>query len=128
MKNTEQHILGFGDCESKNLIYAIRCRKHNELYIGQTSEKLKDRMSKHRYDCKSRPDNTELSSHFHNKKHDLEKDMEIHILQTGLSTVGERDHFEDRWICQLQTLQPSGMNKDVHSYAAAMYKSYKDTR
>ena len=98
------------------------------MYICHTSEKLEDRMSKHQYDCKSRSDNTELSSLFNKKKHDPEKDMEIYILQTGLSTVGERDHFEDRWICQLQTLQPSGMNKDVHSYAAAMYKSYKDTR
>ena len=67
-------------------------------------------MAKHRYDCKSRPKNTELSSHFE-KNHDPEKDMEIHILQTGLTKLEERDHYEDRWICLLQTLQPCGINK-----------------
>ena len=83
-------------------------------------------MAKHRYDCKSRPKNTELSSHFE-KNHDPEKDMEIHILQTGLTKLEERDHYEDRWICLLQTLQPCGINKDVHAYAACMYKSFKDS-
>ena len=29
-----------------------------------------------------------------------------------LSTVEKRDHYEDRWICQLQTLLPSSINKD----------------
>ena len=126
VKNTKQKKLGFGSCESKNLIYAVRCKKHNQLYVGQTGERLKDRMAKHRYDCKSRPKNTELSSHFE-KNHDPEKDMEIHILQTGLTKLEERDHYEDRWICLLQTLQPCGINKDVHAYAACMYKSFKDS-
>ena len=65
-------------------------------------------------------------SHFE-KNHDPEKDMEIHILQTGLTKLEERDHYEDRWICLLQTLQPCGINKDVHAYAACMYKSFKDS-
>ena len=125
-KRSKEKKLGFGTCDSKNLIYAVRCKKHKKLYIGQTGENLKDRMAKHRYDCKSRPNNSELSAHFHSR-HDPEKDMEIHILQTGLSTVEERDHYEDRWICLLQTLQPSGINKDVHTFASSMYKSFKDS-
>ena len=52
--------------------------------------------------------------------------MEIFILQTGLKTVEEREFYEDRWICLLQTLQPKGINKDIHPYAQAMYKCYKD--
>ena len=126
MKNTTQKIKHFGSCDSSNLIYAVRCKKCNELYVGHTGEKLQVRMSKHRYDCKRRPDNTELSAHFHRGKHDPEKDMEIFILQTGLKTVEEREFHEDRWICRLQTLQPKGVNKDIHPYAQAMYKCFKD--
>ena len=126
VKNTTQKIKHFGSCDSRNLIYAVRCKKCNELYVGHTGEKLQDRMSKHRYDCKRRPDNTELSAHFHRKKHDPEKDMEIFILQTGLKTVEEREFYEDRWICLLQTLQPKGINKEVHPYAQSMYKCFKD--
>ena len=111
--------------EYRNLIYAVRCKKCNVLYVGHTGERLKDRMSKHRYDCRKRPDNTELSFHFH-PNHDPEKDMEIFILQTGLKTVEEREFYEDRWICRLQTLQPTGVNKDIHPYAQAMYKCFKD--
>ena len=125
VKKTIQRIKDFGTCDSRNLIYAVRCKKCNVLYVGHTGERLKDRMSKHRYDCRKRPDNTELSFHFH-PNHDPEKDMEIFILQTGLKTVEEREFYEDRWICRLQTLQPTGVNKDIHPYAQAMYKCCKD--
>ena len=77
-------------------------------------------MSKHRYDCKKRPGNCELAQHFH-QNHDLENDMEIHILQTGLKTEAEREFHEDRWICRLQTLQPHGLNKDLNQFANDMY-------
>ena len=126
VKNTEQKIRDFGTCSSRNLVYAVRCKKCNKLYVGQTGEKLQDRMSKHRHDCRKRPDNTELSAHFH-RNHDPEKHMEIHILQMGLKTVEAREHYEDRWICRLQTLQPNGgINKEVHPYASSMYKSFSD--
>ena len=59
-------------------MYAVRCKKHNCLYIGQTGDQLNNRMSKHRWDAKNRPDNNELATHFH--KHDLDNDMEVWIL------------------------------------------------
>ena len=52
-------------------------------------------MSKHRYDIRKRPENSELAEHFH-LNHDPEKDMEVFILQTGLKTEAEREFFEDR--------------------------------
>ena len=47
-----------------------------------------------------------------NKDHNPEKDMKIYILQTGLKTEAEREFHEDRWICRLQTMEPSGINKE----------------
>ncbi len=83
-------------------------------------------MSKHRYDIRKRPENNELAEHFH-RNHDPERDMEIFILQTGLTTEAEREFHEDRWICRLQTLQPLGINKETHAYASDMYHCYKIT-
>ena len=93
------------------------------LYVGQTGEPLQTRMSKHRYDCRKRPGNCALAQHFH-KEHDPEKNMDIYILQTGLVTEAEREFHEDRWICRLQTMEPSGINKELHQFGHEMYGSF----
>ena len=112
-----------GTCQSKDLIYAARCKKHDLIYVGQTGEKLCTRFAKHRWDITDRPANNELADHFH-KDHKLE-DMEVTILQTGLSKSRmQREYFEDRWICKLQTLQDTGINKDTHQYAKDMYQCF----
>ena len=49
VRNTTQKLKHFGSCDSRNLIYAVRCKKCNEVYAGQTREKLQDWMSKHRF-------------------------------------------------------------------------------
>ena len=53
--------LSRGTCKSRNVIYGAYCKKHDKVYVGQTSERLSDRFSKQRYDIKSRPENTELA-------------------------------------------------------------------
>ena len=116
-------IKDFGNCKSKELIYAVRCKKCDMLYVGQTGEPLQTRMSKHRYDCRKRPGNCALAQHFH-KDHDPEKHMDIYILQTGLVTEAEREFHEDRWICRLQTMEPSGINKELHQFGHEMYGSF----
>ena len=106
-------------------MYAVRCKKHNCLYIGQTGDQLNNRMSKYRWDAKNRPDNNELATHFH--KHDIDNDMEVWILQTGLKTEAERLYHEDRWICLLQTMPETGLNEKINHYAKAMYDCYRVT-
>ena len=49
----------------KEIIYAAQCSKHKVLYIGHTGEQLSERFSKHRYDIKNKPDNSELAKHFY---------------------------------------------------------------
>ena len=110
-----------GGCRSKNLIYAAQCKKHQVTYVGHTGDHLNDRFSKHRYDTKKRPGNSELAEHF-NKGH-TEDDMEVFILQTGLPSEKQREFFEDRWICRLQTL--NAINTDIHQFAKDMYSSFK---
>ena len=106
-----------GTCTSKGIIYAARCKTHNCIYVGHTGEELQTRFSKHRYDIKSRPGNSELAEHFH--RNHTEEDMEVFILQTDLLDESEREFFEDKWICRLQT--QGALNTDLHQYAKDMY-------
>ena len=114
-----------GTCRSKGVIYAAICKKCNKIYVGQTGEELKDRFSKHRYDIKKRPDNSELAEHFH-KDHCIDQDMEVLILQSGLTkSERQREHAEDRWICRLQTMAPAGgINLKMEHFAKEMYASF----
>ena len=109
-----------GNCKSKGVIYAARCKRHEKLYIGHTGKTLADRFYQHRYDINNRSDNTELAMHFH-RNHNLEEDLDITILQSNLKNKSERLFYEDFWICRLRTLQPSGINADGGNFVKEMY-------
>ena len=47
-------------CKSKELVYVVKCIKHNFLYVGHKREQLYLRFPKQSYDISSRPDNSEL--------------------------------------------------------------------
>ena len=48
-----------GNCRTANIVYAARCKIHGYIYIGNIGEELRERFSKHRYDAKNRPDNSQ---------------------------------------------------------------------
>ena len=124
-KGIKVNIKHFGSCRSKEVIYAARCKKHNKIYVGHTGEQLNDRFSKHRYDIKKRRNNSELANHFH--ENHVDADMEVMILQTDVPSEAQREFLEDKWICRLQTLQPTGVNIETHQYAKDMYSCYGKT-
>ena len=110
-----------GNCRTKNIIYAARCKIHDLIYIGHTGDELAQRFSKHRYDTKKRPDNNELSKHIAEYGHDFEKDIDVTILMSNLETAAERELNEDKFICKLGTKSPNGLNVDVGNYGADVY-------
>ena len=114
-----------GTCKTENLIYAARCKKHDLLCVGHTGKSLANRFGKHRSDIKNRPGNSELAEHFHSG-HTLD-DLEVCILQSGIASPEERELLEEKWICRLQTLHPTGINKKIKHFAKDMYTSYKQT-
>ena len=65
---------------------------------------MRVRYSKHKYDVKNRPDQNEFSQHC-KKNHDLEKDIEIYILERLIPLIQARERMEDKYICKLKTLQ-----------------------
>ena len=115
-----------GNCKSKNIVYAARCKVHGLLYIGHTGEQLKDRFSKHRYDAKNRPDNNKLAHHIHHYHHDFDHDIDVTILKDNLNDTKAREKCEDKYICLLGIKQPSGLNSDMGQYGTDMYETYQN--
>ena len=121
--NITEKIKGTGDCKEREIIYAAQCSKHKVLYIGHTGEQLSERFSKHCYDIKNRPDNSELSNHFH-ENHNLSDHLNITILESNIKTAVARRYHEDKWICKLKTLARNGLNTEIGYYAKEMYNFY----
>ena len=111
------------DCQSKHIIYVIECENCKIRYVGETSQKLKDRMNQHRSDINCKQD-TVIADHFsltcpnvnflrvipveqvnrlvpesYTFMGMLEKCDELQLLQ--------REQF---WIKRLKTLAPNGLN------------------
>ena len=124
-KNITVEPISGGTCRTKCVVYAARCKKCDLIYIGHTSNEIRERFGKHRYDVNKRPSNTEYSEHFGSADH-TEKDMEVTILQSGIWNDQEREFHEDKWICRLQTATPNGINKSMKQYAKSMYTCYKN--
>lgn len=96
-------------CISTNVIYALRCAKCGDLYIGETERKLGDRFREHlRLVKKQFVQKSLVAQHFNFPDHSY-TDMEI----SGLLHI-ENDNYrkiiEKRIIRQLQTVYPLGMN------------------
>jgi hypothetical protein len=51
------------DCSTNNVIYGIECTLCGLLYVGETPQTLRSRMSQHRYDAKD-PKYRALYNHF----------------------------------------------------------------
>ena len=110
-------------CKTTGIIYAVNCKKCDKIYVGHSGDSMSIRWSKHKYDIVNRPSQNELATHCH-KNHDLEKDIELYVLDHGICLHAERERLEDRYICKLQAHQSNGggLNNDVHFYAKEMYQ------
>ena len=95
------------------------------MYIGHTENTMSERYSKHKYDIKNRPSNCDLAKHCH-RDHDLEKDIEVSIIDHGIQDLDERRRAEDKYICRLQTFG-TGINTELGPYAREMYECWKST-
>lgn len=112
-----------GSCNTTNLIYGLRCKQCDTWYVGETGNRLRDRINGHRdkakifkkkgeQTCDDKSDNG-ATIHFGGKDHEFDKDVGIHILDHGEWTQEERREKEDYYICKYKTLQPEGMNQKI---------------
>ena len=109
-----------------NIVYAARCKIHDDIYIGNTIEELRERFSKHRYDAKNRPDNNELTAHIHKHRHEFDKDIEVLILKGDLYQKHKRELWEEKFICLLGTKASTGLNKELKHYGRELYEVFAE--
>ena len=119
--NRKFYLPSGGNCKSKNVVYAAKCKIHGSIYIGHTGEELRNRFSKHRYDANKRPENNELATHIAKYNHNFDTDIDVTILKKDISNTSEREYFENKFICLLGTKQPTGLNVDSNAYGHEMY-------
>ena len=99
-------------CTSANVIYCITCTLCNKLYIGETCRRLGDRFRKHLRDVEKNDKDASkpVARHFnlpnHSKKH-----MAICGLSLHLGTTESRKNLEQKFIFQIGTLNPHGINE-----------------
>ena len=102
------------DCTSSKVIYLITCKKCKLQYVGQTRQKVSQRMNSHKFDIKNFSDPAYASSvatHFNSAGHSIDdfSFQPIDIVDNDM----DRLIRETSWIHQLSTVFPGGMNTSV---------------
>ena len=103
------------NCTSDNVVYLITCNKCGIQYVGETCQKLRNRLNNHRSSLK-RPTNLYLY-HFSSDGH---SEDDICIIPIEEITPGDsanvtsvRLEREDYWCRELCTYYPYGLNDNV---------------
>ncbi len=115
------------NCESKNVIYLLSCKKCGIQYVGETMQTVRERFNQHRNSVLKKKYSTLLVSHFNQAGHST-NDMAIRILEK-LSDDDARlpkaklkaklIEAEDFWIRLLVSAFPFGLNDKIKGYGLA---------
>jgi hypothetical protein len=98
------------NCNSKNLVYLITCKKCNIQYVGETGDTLRNRVNNHRSTIKLHK-NTAIALHFNTPNHSYENFSIIPIeILTPNITITERRNRETFWQNTIGTIHPLGLN------------------
>ena len=112
--NVKKHV----NCQSSNLIYLITCRHCQSQYVGQTKNRLLTRFQGHFNDIIHDRDTT-VARHFNRCPPDnpsMSSGLSISILSfinshpESREARQRRDTEERRWMHQLSTITPNGLN------------------
>ncbi len=91
-------IMSNGNCESRNLIYIIKCVKCKYFYVGETQNAAKIRINQHLNNIKNFTPyvnvKSEVAEHFNLKGHILENDFRFCIFKKGLFSKSDRTSIE----------------------------------
>ncbi|OCT59747.1 hypothetical protein XELAEV_18000617mg, partial [Xenopus laevis] len=110
--------LGVRNCGMYPCLNLCPCGK---IYVGETIQKVKSRISQHRFTINTGNMALSLSKHFKEKGHTAEQ-LRFTILETvpPLRRGGDRElklkQREVWWIKKLNSLHPNGLNKDYNLY------------
>ena len=103
-------VLDTFTCTTRGVVYAIRCRLCDLLYVGQTGQRLADRFAQHLRSIR-RDDGQPVSRHFNTPRHGgATVDLELCGLALVTTSAPRRITVESMLIHKLGTLVPSGLN------------------
>ena len=99
-------------CTSANVIYCITCTYCNKLYIGETGRRLGDRFREHLHDVErnGKDASKPVARHFNLPNHSRQH-MTVYGLSLYLSSSESRKTIEQKFIFQIGTLNPHGINE-----------------
>lgn len=97
------------DCNSSNIVYLITCLKCELQYVGETKNKLRDRMNGHRSAVHLNKD-TPIGIHFNSPNHNLTHLRIIPIELLPSLSITQRRSREQYWQLKIGTLFPQGLN------------------
>ena len=105
-------------CDTKNIIYCIKCTVCDVLYVGETKRSLRERISEHLGNIKNKKGSSVLVSHFMTCR----GQVKVTILDM-IDDVTDDDNVkasllqkENKWIRVLNTAYPFGLNDNIKGY------------
>ena len=99
-------------CTSANVIYCIKCTLCKKIYIGETGRRIGDGFREHLRDveCNDKDASTPVARHFNLPNHSTQN-MAISGLSMHQGSTGSRKNLEHKFIFQLGSLNPHGINE-----------------
>ncbi|CAJ0942722.1 unnamed protein product [Ranitomeya imitator] len=103
-------------CNSNFVVYLIKC-PCGLLYVGETTQAIKDRISKHKSTIRCKNLLLPIPDHFSSKGHSVSQ-LRFQVIEQvtpprrggdRISILKRREAF---WIHELNTLSPKGLNRD----------------
>ncbi|CAJ0965360.1 unnamed protein product [Ranitomeya imitator] len=111
----------FFTCESSYVVYLIKC-PCGLLYVGETTQSVRDRISKHKYTIRCQNLLLPIPHHFHSAGHSISQ-LRYQVIDSvppprrGGDRVALLHRKEAFWIHTLETLAPKGLNRDYELMA-----------
>ena len=91
------------NCQTKNILYCITCKKCNVQYIGESERTLQDRFSEHKGYVVNQKLNKTTGEHYNIKGHKV-SDMQVTILEKIFSSeTAFRKERENYFIMKMNT-------------------------
>ena len=113
-----------GSANDSGVIYGAKCRKHDMLCFGYTTNSLNERFNVHRSDIACKPNSCELVKPFSTNDCNFTSDLEISVLAYCNGSTEHMQLEEDKWITRLNSLQPNGLNEKLSPYGKLFYKLF----
>ena len=104
-------ITDYFTCTSVNAIYCTTCTCRNRLYNGETGRRLGDRFREHLRDVERNDKDAfkPVARHFNLSNHSKQH-MVVYSLSLHLGSSESRKTLEQKFIFQIGTLNPHGIN------------------